>query len=285
MYNYPLNALNTVSQPQFQDWTDANGMMTDNPNGNSTGNGMLFMAHYCFALHANGLLTDDEKHRIEAVYRLVQREPGLYNRLPGANDWYQAHDDLVGLMGAEALIHPDRKDRVLTKELYNYGISTDIYAADMSDSNQTKDKWNAILFPFFKMASYLNPIHWGKICYVWNNVRPGKFHTNSWLGRRMEVIATMQMASGSAVNPIYWLYWAVSMLSLVYGKKNPLYQDGYTLRFHSALACEGSGFITNWICKKIREEVLKTYGGFGEMLLSYFNQPSHPIVVLGAGKY
>lgn len=285
MYTYALNALNTVSQPQFQDWTDANGLMADNPNGGSTGNGMLFMAHYVFGLSVNGALTQAEKDRVTAVYRKNQREPGLYDRLPTADDWYQAHDDLLGLMGADALMNPNRDDRALTKELYHYGVSTDIYAADTSDSNQTKDKWNSILFPFFKLTSYLNPFHWGKICYVWNNVRPGKFHTNSWLGRRMEVIATMQMASGSFVNPIYWLYWAVSMLTLVYGKKNTSYQDGYTLRFHSALACEGHGWATNWICQKVRKQVQKDYGGFGEMLLSYFNQPTHPIVPYTAGKY
>ena len=285
MPHYVPSGINIVSLPQFQDWTDENGMMTDNNQGYSTGNGMLFMAHYAFALHANGLLGGDEITRMIAVYKTCQREPGLYNRLPGANNWYQAHDDLIGLMGAEAVMCPNHADRLLTKELYNYGQNTDIYAADTSDSNLTKTKWNKILFGVFKGLSLLNPFGFGKIKYVWNNVRPGKFHTNSWLGRRMEVIATMQMASGSFVNPIFWTYWCASMLLLVYGKKNPSYQDGYTLRFHSAVACQGRGIVTDWICKKVREEILKTYGGFGEMLLSYFNQPTHPIVVLGAGKF
>jgi hypothetical protein len=285
MPHYVPSGLNIVSLPEFQDWTDENGMMTDNNQGWSTGNGMLFMAHYAFGLHANGILTEEEKARILQVYKNCQRLPGLYNRLPGADGWYQAHDDLVGLMGAESLIRPDRRDRVLTKEILDYGRNTPINGIDPTEPDPKKIKMMKWMYPTLKALSYLNPFSWGKIRYVWNNVNPGTFQPSSWLGRRMEVIATMQMAAGRFVNPIYWLYWAVTMLTLLSPKRDIRRQDAYTLRFHSALACDGYGPITSWICKRVRKEVVKDYGGFGQMLAMYFNKPEHPIAALAANKY
>ena len=270
MKSYPSAPINVVSLPQFQDWTDEPGMMTDNDSGSSTGNGNLFMAHYAFGLYANSVLIDTEKARITQVYLNNMREPGLLNRLPQANDWRQAHDDLVGLMGADALMNPDRSQRVLTKSIYEYGKNAKIDGIDTDPSRANQNKW----------AYYaLKVLGLGNVKYVWNNVQPGKFHVGSWLGRRMEVIATMQMATGKWVNPFFWLYWAVSMMQIVL-KPNKSYQDGYTLRFHSALACEGFGPITNWICKKARLAIARDFGDFGLLLGAYFGKPQHPIVAL-----
>jgi hypothetical protein len=283
MPHYVPSGLNIVSLPQFQDWTDENGMMTDNDQGWSTGNGMLFMAHYAFGLHATGQLTQDEMDRIIAVYKNCQREPGLYNRLPGANGWYQAHDDLIGLMGAESLIRPNRKDRVLTQEILDYGRKTPITGIDPTEPDPKKIKMMKWMYPTLKALSYLNPFSFGKIRYVWNNVNPGTFQPSSWLGRRMEVIATMQMASGRFVNPIYWTYWAVNMLRVAAFKDKD--HDGYTLRFHSALACEGYGPVTSWICRQVRKAVARDFGDLGQLLGRYFVKMHHPIVALCYGKY
>lgn len=283
MPKYELNAINTVSLPQFQDWTDRFGMMTDNANGDPTGNGILFTAHYAFGLWANGLLTEEEKIRILTVFIDCQRETGLYNRQPGANSRYQAHDDLIGLMGAESLIRPNRKDRVLTRQILDYGRNTPINGIDPTEPDPKKIKMMKWMYPTLKALSYLNPFSWGKIRYVWNNVNPGTFQPSSWLGRRMEVIATMQMASGRFVNPIYWLYWAATMLRVAVFKDKD--HDGYTLRFHSALACDGYGPVTSWICRQMRKAVARDFGDLGQLLGKYFVKMHHPIVALCAGKY
>jgi hypothetical protein len=100
----------------------------------------------------------------------------------------------------------------------------------------------------------------------------------------MELIATMQMALRKPVNPFYWVYWAYTILQGYYSP-NWEYRDGYTLRFHSALACEGYGPITNWLCKKAREMVHRDYGDFGQLLGHYFGKFHHPIVKLCKGKW
>ena len=280
MHHYELKEINTVSLPQFQNWTDEPGMMTDNDSGNSTGNGNLFMAHYVFGLYVNNMLIASEKARITQVYLNNMREPGLLNRLPGANDWRQAHDDMIGLMGADALMNPNRADRALTRMVYQYGKSVKTIGIDLTETSPQKVKQNTWGYRILKVLGL------GNIKWVWNNVKPGLFDGSSWLGRRMEVIATMQMSVNKwLVNPIYYLYWAVSMLLLVYAPGDKSYRDGYTLRFHSALACEGFGPITNWICKKVRTAVARDYQDFGNLLGMYFAKPQHPIVAFCKDKF
>lgn len=275
MPNYVIAKINEVD-PKFQEWTDIYGMMTDNSQGNSTGNGNLFTAHYAFGLSANGLLEHD-KERLTQVYLNNFREAGLLNRKPGANDWYQAHDDIVGLMGADALMNPDRKDRLLTRAVYEYGQGS-AQGIDSNEKDPKKIKLNSQLYPALMILGL------GKIRWVWNNVQPKKFHVSSWLGRRMEIIATMQMSLGIAPNPFVWAYWAATMMQLVLKPKKD-YIDGYTLRFHSALAVEGYGPVSNVICKLVRNALNRDHGDLGQLLGSYFNKPEHPIVELCKGKY
>lgn len=274
MPNYPISAINAVSLPQFQEWTDQYGMMSDTGVGESTGNGNLFTGHYAFGLAANGILTDAEMVRIKQVFLNNMREPGLTLRLPNATWSYNAHDDLLGIMGAEALMCPNRADRAISKSIYEYGKNIKVTGIDSNEADPAKIKDNKWAYWPLKILGL------GNIKWVWNTVQPGKFHVSAWLGRRPEVIATMQMTNNKwLVNPFYWLYWAGSMMSLVWFP-NKDYHDGYTLRFHSALACQGFGPITNWICKKVRGAVARDFGDFGGLMLAYFNQPNHPIVPL-----
>lgn len=269
---YPIQPINEVSLPQFQDWTDQHGMMTDNGQGHAQGNGALFTAHYVFGLSCNDILTDKEIARIKQVYANEFMAPGLLGKPTEFFKDRQAQDDMFGLMGAEALMCPKREDRLMTKAMYDYGqISPVALESDADDTDKAVFKWLKILTLRRR--------------WVWNNVEPGTFNADSWLGRFPNLIATMEMSQGKWVNPLKWCYWAGTMLQLVYLPGDKTYRDGYTLRFHSALACEGYGPLTNWICKKVRSAIARDYGDFGLLLGAYFAKPDHPIVALCKGKY
>lgn len=272
MPSYLLSYINKVQLPEFQDWTDKFGLMQDNSNQSTTGNGVLFTAHYVYGLCINNILSPEERGRLLQVLSSCVKPEGILMRSPDNGGGYQAHDDLVGLMASEALMCPDKKDRKITKKIYEYGKTAKIKGKDPTEPDPKKISIHRWLYPLLKILGV------GKIWYVWNNVNPGTFHVSSWLQRRMEVVATMQMQQNRwYVNPFYWTYWLISMLSLVV-KPNKEYRDGYTLRFHSALACQGFGPITNWVCKKVRRAIVRDFGGFGQVLDAYFgNSKAHPI--------
>lgn len=275
MPKYPLSAINTVLLPQFQDWTDKFGLMQDNDQGDSSGNGVLFTAHYVYGLASNNLMTDAEKCRLLSVFDSCVQKVGILMRTPDNGGGYQAHDDLVGLMSAEAMMVPNKEDRHITKTIYEYGKTAKIQGTDPTEPDPKKIALHKWLYPLLKVLGL------GHIWYCWNNVNPGTFHVSSWLQRRAEVIATMQMSLNNwYVNPFYWLWWAVTMLTLVYFPGDKSYRDGYTLRFHSAIVCEGFGPISRWICKKVRQAVARDYVDFGQLLSAYFGKPQHPIVAL-----
>lgn len=277
MPSYPLEYINTVQLPQFQDWTDKYGMMQDNPNGGTTGNGNLFTAHYVFGLWSSKLLSAEEKNRLNRVYINNFRMPGLLMRDPSNGNGWQAHDDFIGLMAADAMMNPD--NRFLTKLVYEYGKNVKLDGTDETEPAEDYRKKNKIWYKVLKILTLGGPK------WVWNTQNPTKFHLASWLQRRVEMMATMQMSLKMWANPFYWTYWAVTMLMLGFGWVNKEYDDGYTLRFHSAIACEGYGPVTNWICRKVRKAIARDHGDFGGLMLSYFEKPDHPIVKLCKGKY
>lgn len=272
MPNYPISAINEVTLPQFQDWTDQYGMMTDNAQGGTTGNGNLFTAHYVFGLYSNNILIDKEIARITQVFKNNFEQTGLLCRSPNFPGDLQAQDDMFGIMGAEALMHSDRNNRTLTKQMYEYGKKS---CDGLVDNATPQDMWAFNALKWLTLGTR----------WVWNNVNPRKFKSSAWLGRFPNLIATMQMAQGENVNVFFWLYWAATMLQLVYFPGDKSYRDGYTLRFHSALACEGYGPLTNWVCRKVREAIARDYSDFGQLLGAYFAKPEHPIVALCKGKY
>lgn len=272
MPTYPLNSINTVQLPEFQDWTDQYGMIQDNPSGNSTGNGNLFTAHYVYGIVAKKLISDQEKARIIQVFLNNFIQSGLLCRVPSFPGDREAQDDIIGVMGAEALMCPNVEDRKLTKALYEYGkISANGIDETDKSSKQSISYWAIRMLTL------------GRCRWVWNNISPGKFNIFSWLGRFPNLMATMQMSQRKLVNPFFWFYWAVTMLWLGFGFADKTYRDGYTLRMHSALACQGYGPVTNWICSRIGKAIQRDYGDVGGLISAYFNNPNHPLVQLLKG--
>lgn len=265
MPKYPLLPVNTVLLPEFQDWTDKYGMTADNDQQDSSDNGTLFTAHYAYGLSLRGEL-DKEKDRLTQVFQNNFVEPGLLCRTPSFPGDYQAQDDMIGLMGAEALMYPDPKDRQMTKAMYEYG------KVDCSGLSSDATPQDSLVYTWIQKLT-------GHTKWVWNNRESRKFRAGNWLGRFPNLMATMQMSLGESVNPFFWLWWAATMLQIVY-MPNKGNQDGYTLRFHSALACEDYGPITEWICGKVKQAVVRDFGGLGSLLAAYFGKPNHPLVKL-----
>jgi len=266
MATYTLNSLNTVQLPEFQAWTDQYGMCQIDSSGTTSDNGNLFVAHYVFGLVKKNLLTPQERARILLVYRNNFMQSGLLTRFPGDRRT-EAQDDIFGLMGAEALMCPNPKDRVMTKQIYEYGRTANCHGLDpLADTNLVKiNKW--LYWP-------LKIIGLGNLKWVWNTRSPNKFDSSEWLGRFGNLIATMQMAQGKLVNPFLWVWWAITMLLTYYKPNGDL--DTYALNTHSANACQGYGWLTNWVCNKVRAAVKRDYGDFAGVMDAYLSHVPNP---------
>jgi len=274
MSTYTLTSLNTTQIPEFQAWTDVHGMAQIDSNGSTSDNGNLFTAHYTFGLVAKNIITSQEKARILLVYRNNFMQTGLLTRFPGDRRT-EAQDDIFGLMGAEALLFPNPKDRLMTKQIYEYGRTANCHGLDpLSDpSLVTINKW--LYWP-------LKIIGLGTLKWVWNTRSPNKFDSSEWLGRFGNLVATMQMSQRKIVNPFLWVWWAIAML-LPYYRPNPSDLDSYALNIHSANACQGYGWLTNWVCGKVRATLKRDHGDMAGMMNAYLNNVPNPYSTLLSG--
>lgn len=294
MSDYELNDLNTVLLPEFQRVTDKYGMIQCD--GSTSDNGCLFTAHYVYGLIAKGLMTEAEKKRILRVYRNNFMEKGLLIRSPHDHR-SEAQDDAYGLMSVEAMLFPNPRDRLMTKEIYEYGRDMTAESVDTSSKEPFRGVPSFVtkVLRFFgvkdedmnrgwlnqKLFNVLKILGLGSVRWVWNQEKPRVFECGQWLGRFPQFIATMEMAQGKLVTPWRWLYWAGSMLALVYSS-NPNNIDSYTLRIHSAKACQNYGPITKKICDRVLAAVKRDHGDFGGVCAKYFGA-SHPLVKLLSG--
>jgi hypothetical protein len=266
MPTYKIEPINKVQIPEFQLWTDAYGMVQDNPKGDTTGNGNLYTAQYIIGSALKGILSDRERDRLNSVYLNNFIQPGLLTRAPSKKGDMEAHDDIFGIISADKFLNPDRK---LTKAIYDYGATN---YCDGIDPDENKIKINGQVYGILTKL-------FGKVRWVWNNMNPKKFHVSAWLGRRMELIAVLQMASGVSVNPIYWAYWCATMMwPVLFPNKDD--KDGYILRWHGAISCEGYGTLTNRVCSMTHSAIKRDYGDIGKVLDAYFSEKDHPLVKL-----
>jgi hypothetical protein len=249
---YSLTPINTVLLQQFQAWTDVYGMITNNSQGNSTDNGNLFTAHYVYGLVATNQIDEKEKQRILQVY---------------ANNFSQPQDDMYGLMSAEALLTPN--DRKMTRSIYEYGLksASGIDSTEPYQGAQTRFCWT------------LRILTLGRCRWVWNNIEPGKFDEASWLGRFPAFLAVMQMSLKEQVNPFFWAYWCISCVwDYLFGNSDD--NNGDALMLHGAIAADGYGPLTNWICKLVHKNIKRKYGSTGVLMADYFQNPQHPLCQL-----
>jgi len=267
MANYTLTQQNTCQLPAFQAYTDVYGMITNNNQGISTDNGNLYTAHYAYGLVSTNQLSQAEGQRILNVYSKNFSQPGLLCRTPIFPGDRQAQDDLFGLMGAEALLSPNH--RFMTRAIYEYGK----ISASGIDSTEQYQGAQSRAFCAIKILTL------GRCRWVWNNIEPGKFDEESWLGRFPALIAVMQMSLKETVNPFFWTWWAGSALySAWFGNSSD--NNGDCLILQGSLAAQGYGKITNWVCGQIHKGIKRKYGSVGNLMQAYFADPNHPLVAL-----
>lgn len=264
---YSLSSINTCLLPNFQAWTDEYGMMTNNPNGESTDNGNLFTAHYTYGLVSTNQINDEEKQRILQVYKNNFLQPGILCRTPNFPGNRQAQDDMYGLFSAEALLNPNNRE--MTRSIYEYGKMS-AHGVDPTEPYQTAQRIASIGIKILTL---------GRSRWIWNNINPGTFDEASWLGRFPAFLAVMQMSIKEQVNPIDWVYWAVSSLySAWFGDSSG--NNGDCLMLHGAIAVQGYGKISDWVCRQIHNGIKRKYGSAGGLMLAYFADPTNPLVNL-----
>jgi len=264
---YPLTAINTTLLPQFQAWTDQYGMVTNNGQGNSTDNGNLYTAHYVYGLVATNQINDSERQRILQVYANNFSQSGILCRTPNFPGNREAQDDMYGLMSVEALLEPTH--RFMTRAMYEYAQK----GAQGIDSMEPYQGAQSRAYWAIKILTL------GKVRWVWDNVQPGKFDETSWLGRFPAFLAVMQMSLRERVNLFFWMYWAVTCLwDFCFGKTSD--NNGDCLMLHGALAAQGYGPLTNFICKLIHKNIKRKYGSAGVLMSDYFQNPLHPLCQL-----
>lgn len=267
MSSYPLTNQNTCQLSQFQPYTDQYGMVTNNPQGNSSDNGNLWTAHYAYGLVATKQISEIERQRILNVYAANFSQSGLLCRTPNFPGDRQAQDDMYGLMGAEALLSPNH--RFMTRSVYEYGEKS----ASGIDSTETNQSTQKKAFWAIKILTL------GRCRWVWNNIQPGKFDETSWLGRFPAFLAVMQMSLKEHVNPFNWLVWAgASLYSAWFG--NSTDNNGDCLFLQSAIAVKGYGPLTDLVCGQIHKGIRHKYGSAGGLMADYFQNPTHPLVTL-----
>lgn len=265
MPTYDKNWINTVQFAEFQPWTDQYGMTLDNDKGDVGGNGCLFTAHYVTGMVFKGI-SSNEKARILKVYQNNFKFPGTLMRAPSKPDDREAHDDYIGMMSADAQLNPP-SNRALTRAMFEAGQQP-CDGVDETDSD--KIALNKTLYGLLKV------LFLGKVRCTWNNVLKNKFHVSSWLQRRMEMMATMQMSLRERVNPVYWLWWASTMI--LWAKTNADPREGI-LQFHMAKTCYGYGYLTNRVCEMVENKMVAS-GGIGKVIGDYFGNTNHPLVNL-----
>ena len=265
---YTLTPLNTPLLPQFQVWTDQYGMTTNDPNGDSTGNGNLYTAHYVYGLVSTNQINDSERQRILQVYANNFSQPGMLCRIPNFPGDRQAQDDIFGLAGAEALLSPN--DRKMTRAVYSYGEHTEPRGIDPTEP-----------FPGAQGRVFLliKALCFGKCRWVWNNINPGTFSETSWLGRFPALLAVLQMSLRYDVNPLFWIWWATTTLSTSWFG-NSTNNNGDCLILHGCIAAQGYGPLTNWICRQFHKGIRRKYGSAGVLMSDYFQNPLHPLCQL-----
>lgn len=261
--------------PSIQPNVDQFGMVQ--PDGADTSdNGILWTAYYVAGLQLKGLMTDDEKLRLNTVFGNNFIEPGLMQRYPTSPD-FEAQDDHCGILMADALMN---SGKLYAESIHSYGSNIQhCLKVDPRESNTSVLKQDKLLYMI------LNILFLGRIKWNYNPVSPNSFSIYSWLGRRMELCAQIEMTAKKPVNPLYWTYWALVMLSNTFSKPNISNSVADVLHYCSALSCEGYGPLTNLICKMFRRSVHKKFGDIGYMFGWSNQHPDHPLVKFLEGVY
>lgn len=254
----------------FALYTDRFKMIQDKSDGQmglTSGNGNLYTAHYILAALDNGYLDNKTKSLLKSVYASNERESGLMMRAPDNRNGHNAHDDLIGCATASRFID----DGELARRIINYGRIKYPSKVDTSEGpNHKKTKLNKRLYPIVWALSL------GKIKWNWNNINPQTFHVSSWLFRRSDVIATLELVAYGKTSFFRMLYLIVMLGFVIFENENSNH-NSFILRYQMARAIEGKGPVCNFLSRLVRNRMVKYYGNFGNLIGAYFVNNAHPL--------
>ena len=173
------------------------------PGGESqTGNGLLYTAIACTIMQLRNVAYD--RIAIAAAIASCEVEPGLglYRHTPTNLGFQEGVDDYIGLGGLAGICD----FRNIAKNILRYGegakqpLREAIFNLDPIQRGQG---WLGLLREGTKV---LNPN--SVVPYNYNNVEPGKFTEESWLGRHVGAILHLRLAAGRALNSAEAVIWA-----------------------------------------------------------------------------
>ncbi len=255
----------------FQPYTDRFGMIqdkTDGAIGVTSGNGNLYTAHYILAASDNSFLDKLTKERLIRMYSANEREPGLMMRAPDNRNGHNAHDDLIGCASASRLID----DGKLAKRIFDYGNTTFPNKVDESEGpDHKKTVLNRKLFPI------LCTLFKGQIKWCWNNIRPKEFHVTSWLFRRSDVIAVLELVAYKKTSVFRYLFLTIMMGTILFQNKDTDH-NAFILRYHMARAIDGINWYSSLLAGIVRNKVNKEWGSIGNVIGAYYQNEEHPAV-------
>jgi len=241
-------------------YTDQYGLVT--PNGQPSGNGLLYSAEYLALLDELDNMGPDDVLHFHKVYYNCEKEKGLYNRHPNHTD-QQGPDDYVGIATTAALIRPE-----MARDLLAYGRNNLApLKGFIVEQNKLSPSLKKILVFLFGNV---------RVKYNYNNVNPGTTNRSSWLGRQPQLITTFQMAAKERVALPRLLYWCLVISTS--GLFDPKSQDAWSLSYLSLKVGGDHNFLTRLTRSIWRKRFKKHWpGGLNNLFATYFNNPEHPL--------
>lgn len=163
-----------IREDWYAAYADKFGLVSNNTNGDSTGNGLLYTAEYIIGLYKTGI-TDGDRAALSAVYNSCQKDPGLMNRTPDEQFGINSIDDYTGCAAASMIL--DGGD--LARRIIEYGRTNKAF---------------------------------GVLPYHYNNVEMSKFNVRALLLRFPAMLCAIKWSGGIEPNWLEKIAYCVSMV-------------------------------------------------------------------------
>jgi hypothetical protein len=202
--------------------------------GPSTANGLLYTSEACVIMQLRNVAYD--RNAIAATMKACEVKPGLFRRSPVQTD-QEGPDDYIGL-GALAGVcgfHDIAKDIL---EYGNTGEQTLREAVLGLDPVSTGKGWLRLL------RQGLSGSPAGSVVpYNYNNVEPGKFTIESWMGRFPAIIIHWKLAAGERPSGAELIIWSAALeYSARHNMDKDSPQDPWLQSWLMVLTYQTSGF-------------------------------------------
>lgn len=244
----------------FTPYIDKFGLVT--PNGQQSGNGLLYTSEAIIAMADNDIITPLQKQYFFDVFRNCEIIPGLFRRDPENLDYQEGPDDYVGIAAASPFI--------------SFNTSGSFASRILRYGRLSRASIRGVLEKIGVPSWIVKLFGWIKVKYNYNNVTPGETNKGSWLGRQGQLITHFQFAAGE--NPWMWrkVWWCGAVLSSLRAPKDDT--DSYILSWLLVRTAAGKSILCNITIKIWYYFQNKRWpGGISQVLREYF-QHEHPLV-------